>query len=180
MRQYFYLTPQNEQKGPVDASQLPAYGVTAKTMVWTQGMPQWVQACQVEELMPIIPPATTAVPPVNPSAAPSHSVPQSVTYIQTNPYPQQPMMPKPNSHMLMAVLSTLFCCLPTGIVAIICANKVDSLYAAGDYAGARSKADSARNWSIIGAIGSIIIGVIYAIVYAGAFATALGGSLDKF
>lgn len=171
MRQYYYLSPQNEQVGPVDGSQLTAYGVTATTMVWTQGMPQWVPANTVDELRPYFPP-TTSVPP--PAAAP---VPQSVTYIQTGPaYPQQPMMPKPNNHMVMAVLATIFCCLPTGIIAIIYASKVDGLYVAGNYAEAQSKANSARNWSIISAVGAVIGSIIYVLFYAGALATAIGTS----
>ncbi len=191
MRQYYFLTPQNEQKGPVDASQLPAYGVTGSTMVWTQGMSQWVQASRVEELQSIIPPVTTAAPPVAtaaPNVAPAAPVmaaapqaPQSVTYIQTAPgyAPQQPMMPKPSSHMVLAVLSTLFCCLPTGIYAIICASQVDGLYSRGDYYGAQSKANSARTWSIVGAVGAFIIGIIYTLIYVGAFAAAgLSGLSD--
>lgn len=180
MRQYYYLTPQNEQKGPVDASMLPAYGVTGSTMVWAQGMPQWVQASRVEELMNIIPPVTTAAPhvaPAAPAVAAAPQAPQSVTYIQTAPggyAPQQPMMPKPNSHMVLAVLSTLFCCLPTGIYAIVCASQVDSLYSRGDYYGAQSKANSARTWSIVGAVGGLIVSIITTLIYAGTFAAGLG------
>ena len=88
-------------------------------------------------------------------------------------------MPKPNNHMLLAILSTIFCCLPTGIVAIIYANQVDSTYAAGDYAGAQSKANAARNWAIVGAVGSLVISIIYLIVYAGTFAAAMGGVFDN-
>jgi len=187
MGKYYYLTPQNEQKGPVDASQLPACGVTGSTLVWTQGMPEWAQACRVQELTSILPPITAPGPAVSPAqpamgAAPANPAPQSVTYIQAggNGYgPQQPMMPKPSSHMVLAVLSTLFCCLPTGIYAMICASQVDGLYSRGDFYGAQSKANSARNWSIIGAVGSFIIAIIYIVIYAGAIAAAMGGALNN-
>ena len=53
--------------------------------------------------------------------------------------------------MIFAILSTVLCCLPLGVYAIICANKVDGLYAAGDYAGAVEQANAAKKWSIISA-----------------------------
>lgn len=166
MRQYFYLTPQNEQKGPVNGSQLAAYGVNANTMVWTEGMAQWAPAGSIAELTSVIAPAAAPVPP--PASAPQPQ-PQSVVYVQTNSAgTSQPSMPKPDNHMLMAVLTTVFCCLPLGVVGIVYASKVDSLYYAGDYAGATNAANSARRWSLIGIVGSIVISIIYMIIYGGA------------
>jgi len=185
MRQYYYMNARNEQVGPVDGSQLAAYGVNANTMVWAQGMPGWVAAGTVDELAHIFRPVAaapmpTAAPMAAPAAAPmAAAVPQTVTYIQTGPSgygQQQPMMPKPNSHMTLAVLSTLFCCLITGIIAIVYASKVDGRYFAGDYAGAKSASDWARNWSIIGMIGSVIISTIYLFVYGGALVAGLSGA----
>lgn len=171
MRQYFYLTPQNEQKGPVDGSQLAAYGVNANTMVWTEGMAQWAPASSVAELASVIAPAAASVPP--PTSAPQPQ-PQSVVYVQTNPAgTSQPAMPKPNNNMLMAVLTTIFCCLPLGVVGIVFASKVDGLYYAGDYAGATDAANSARRWSLIGIVGSIVISIIYMIIYGGAMLAAM-------
>lgn len=166
MRQYYFLTPQNEQKGPVNGSQLAAYGVNANTMVWTEGMAQWAPAGSIAELASVIAPAAAPVPP--PASAPQPQ-PQSVVYVQTNSAgTSQPSMPKPDNHMLMAVLTTVFCCLPLGVVGIVYASKVDGLYYAGDYAGATNAANSARRWSLIGIVGSIVISIIYMIIYGGA------------
>lgn len=41
--------------------------------------------------------------------------------------------PCPKNHMAMAVISTIFCCLPFGIVAIIKAAQVNSFYMNGFY-----------------------------------------------
>ena len=68
---------------------------------------------------------------------------------------------KPDNNMIWAILSTLFCCLPLGIVAIINAAKVDGLYRSGDYAGAQEAADNAKKYAQYGLIGGIIVGVIY-------------------
>lgn len=54
--------------------------------------------------------------------------------------------PRPANHLVWAVLATLFCCLPGGIVAIVYAAQVDAKYDGGDAAGARRSADNARLW----------------------------------
>ena len=41
------------------------------------------------------------------------------------------------NHLVWSILSTLFCCLPLGIVSIVYASQVDGKRAAGDIAGAR-------------------------------------------
>ena len=56
----------------------------------------------------------------------------------------------PDKHLALAIITTLLCCLPTGIVAIIKATKVESLYHAGDYAGAEKASKEAKGWSLIG------------------------------
>ncbi len=39
----------------------------------------------------------------------------------------------PSSNMVWAILTTIFCCLPFGIVAIVYASKVDGMWQAGYY-----------------------------------------------
>ena len=185
MGQYFYLTPQNEQKGPVEANHLVALGVNANTLVWTEGMAQWTPAGQVQELASFFAPAAQPATPPTPSYAAQQvapqpaqqAAPQSVVYVQTNPSgTSQPAMPKPGNNMILAVLTTVFCCLPLGIVGIVYASKVDGLYFAGDYAGALSAAKSARTWSVIGIVASLVISVIYFLIYGAAiFASMKGG-----
>lgn len=68
---------------------------------------------------------------------------------------------KPDNHMVWAILCTLFCCLPLGIVSIINAAKVDGLYRAGDYQGAQNAADNAKQYAQYGLIFGIVVFVIY-------------------
>ena len=68
---------------------------------------------------------------------------------------------KPDNNMLWAILCTLFCCLPLGIVAIINAAKVDGLYRSGDYSGAQEAADNAKKYALYG----LVIGIIWIVVY---------------
>lgn len=80
-------------------------------------------------------------------------------------YQQQPQyqqnMPKPDNKMVWAILTTLFCCLPFGIMAIINASKVDGLYSRGDYAGAQAAADDAGKYVKYSVICGVIVFVIY-------------------
>lgn len=208
MGKYFYLNAQNEQNGPVEVGKLKSLGVTENTLVWSQGMPQWAPAGEVEELkelfvpvqeeVPTPPPTPAPKPQPSPSPAPvsqpvvsspsgQPAVPSAGTAyskVERTPaaHPGTPapsLNGKPENNMIWAVLSTLFCCLTTGIYAIICASQVDGLYSRGDYYGAQSKANSARTWSIVGAVGAFIIGIIYTLIYVVAFAAAgLGGLSD--
>lgn len=73
---------------------------------------------------------------------------------------------KPESYMLWAILSTLFCCLPLGIVAIINAAKVDSLYSQGEHEAAEEASEKAKKYSKYGAICGVVIMVLYVIMFA--------------
>lgn len=76
---------------------------------------------------------------------------------------------KPDNNMLWAILSTLFCCLPLGIVSIINAAKVDGLYKAGDYDGAKEAADNALKYAQYGAVcGLVVVAIYFFIGMAGA------------
>ena len=50
MENYFYLNEKNEQKGPVSPEELISNGVTRNTLVWKNGMAQWLPAGEVPEL----------------------------------------------------------------------------------------------------------------------------------
>lgn len=68
------------------------------------------------------------------------------------------------SYLAQAILTTLCCCLPFGIVAIVFAAQVKSKISVGDYEGARRSSDSARMWCWIafglGLVSNIIVGVL--------------------
>ena len=53
--------------------------------------------------------------------------------------------PVPN-YLVFAILVTIFCCLPTGIVAIVYAAQVNGKLAVGDFDGARQSSENAKIW----------------------------------
>ena len=84
--------------------------------------------------------------------------------VQGNPYgPQMPQ--KPDNYLVRAILSTLLCCLPFGIVAIVKSSKVDTLWYAGNHAEAIQASNDAKKWSIISAVVGLVGGLLYVIFY---------------
>ena len=112
--------------------------------------------------LPVMPPAPPQGGP--PSPPPAYSAPAYGAPAQAASGP-----PVPN-HLIWAILATICCCLPTGIVAIIFAAQVDGKVAAGDLAGARQASDNAKLWSwislgaglfaIVGWVGLNFLGVL--------------------
>lgn len=70
----------------------------------------------------------------------------------------------PENHLVMAILTTIFCCLPLGIVAIVKASSVKSLYYSGQKEAALLAAQEAKKWSTWGIIGGLTVGVLYFIL----------------
>lgn len=68
---------------------------------------------------------------------------------------------KVSNHMVLAVITTLFCCLFGGIIAIVYSSKVNTRLAQGDIAGALAASKTARNWIIV----NIVVGCILPIVF---------------
>jgi len=83
----------------------------------------------------------------------------------------------PDNNLVWAILCTVLCCLPLGIVAIIKSTKVKELWALGDHEGAAKAASDAKKYSIWGAA----IGVIFVVLYI-IFVVVLGvaGGLSGF
>lgn len=70
---------------------------------------------------------------------------------------------KPDNNLVWAILCTVLCCMPLGIVAIIKATSVDTLWTAGKYDEAEKAAQDARKWAIIGAVSGFVAITIYII-----------------
>lgn len=143
----YWIIINDTQQGPMDLEQLinlPGFG--PDTPVWRDGLSDWTTASRVPELTVLFT-----------RHAPAPAQTYTHTYAPGGPAPagQQPMPP---TYLVWAILSTLCCCLPTGIVAIIYASKVSSLYMRGDYYGAVAASEKACWWVII----SFVAGLIWA------------------
>jgi hypothetical protein len=93
------------------------------------------------------------------------------------PQPPQPGWPgpqpgwqgqsEPDNHLVWAILCTVLCCLPFGIVSLVYSNKVSGLWTQGRYAEAQAAADDAKKWAIIGAIVGAVFAVIIVLLWVG-------------
>lgn len=146
----YHIARNNQKIATCTQDELPARYASGEILptdlLWADGMPDWSPAEKI--LGQPLPPLGETPPPV-PSTSPA---PQ---YIATKP-------PKPDSYLVQAILATLFCCLPFGVVSIVFAAQVDGKYNSGDYAGAEDSAKKARQffWT------SLILGLSVTIIYA--------------
>jgi hypothetical protein len=120
--------------GPVPAEQIKEWIAEGRANDQTQ-----VQLVGTNEWQPLGTVPEFAAPPNPPLAS---STPVSVPPAPILPPSQEPVA----SYLVLAILSTLCCCLPFGIVAIIYAAQVNSKWSAGDEAGAKAAAKNARLW----------------------------------
>jgi len=98
------------------------------------------------------------------------------------PYTPQPSQREsgpeavPN-YLIWAILCTLCCCLPGGIVSIVYSSKVDGLLAAGDIEAARDASSKAKMWAMIsGGVGLVVNGLWIAFMVFSMIAGAAAGA----
>ena len=154
MHEWYYSAADGQHRGPFPAAEmqtLAARGViTASTLVWREGYPQWRPLAEAGELA-----QPTGLPPALPAAAavaPTRSaVPASAEHVPT--------------HLAWAILTTLLCCWPLGVVAIVYAARVEGLRAGGDLAGARRASRLAGLWALWSALVMVLL-IVPAILVA--------------
>lgn len=182
MEYWIYLN--NEKKGPYSFDEIEQMAFPPTTLVWREGLSQWLEAKDVEELahrfaQPMQPPTYEEENPIaeveeddeaeesQPEEAqideeaspiaepPTYAAPQEPA---TTPQPTtsvEPPIECPPTYLVWAILSTLCCCQLFGIIAIIYAANVKSKYNRGDYEGAVKTSEKAALWVIL----SFVIGL---------------------
>ena len=80
---------------------------------------------------------------------------------------------EPDNYLVWAILCTVLCCLPFGIVSIVYSTKVSGLWSQGRYAEAQAAANNAKKWAIIGAIVGAVIYVIAIVLWFVFFAVVI-------
>ncbi len=142
MADWYYLK-NGEQKGPVPkefVQELARSGQLQQTdLVWTEGMQDWLPAQSAPDLgmSRLAPPAGSVIPG---AGRPAQAV---------------------SNYLVWSILTTVFCCLPGGIVAIIYSSKVNTALALGNYGAALEASKKAKMWNLIG----LVVGVVSTVVY---------------
>ncbi|MEU0534296.1 CD225/dispanin family protein [Amycolatopsis tolypomycina] len=88
--------------------------------------------------------------------------------------------PPPSNNLVWAILTTILCCLPFGIVSIVQAAKVNGLWAQGQTAAAQEAANSAKKWAIISAIVGVAWLVLWIILMVAGVFAGMGTSTSSY
>jgi hypothetical protein len=128
--------------------------VLPETMVWVESLQRSVRAAEVPDLQ---------------FAGGGYAQPTGSASNQ-QPYAQPTTYEKVPNNLILAIISTLCCCMPLGIASIIFAAQVDGLAARGEIAKAQDSANKAKTFAIIGiVVGFFTQGIWFAITIAAEF-----------
>ncbi len=160
--------------GPYSADELIGMGIKPDSPVWTSGLPDWVEASEIEELRiamemrdrqaqaPVAAPEEPAIAP-EPIPEPVQEYPTRQPEPQPmsgNPCPQEaprwewqqeatvPDEPCPPAYLVWSIIVTILCCQVLGIAAIICSAQTKQAYGRGNLAKAKKMSEWAQ-WLII-------------------------------
>ena len=78
------------------------------------------------------------------------------------------------NYLVQAILTTVFCCLPLGIVAIVFAAQVNTKIGAGDIEGAKQSSKNAKVWSWVSFGAGLLGAILYALFVGLAIFSARG------
>jgi hypothetical protein len=139
--------PPPEPSAEAPAARVDDWGQFGADPTAAQPGPGWVAAPQAPDYVTQTVPSESYVPP-------------PVAYGEVPPPPTGGYYggPRPNipNHLVWAILTALFCCLPAGVVSIVYAAQVNGKIEKGDYAGAQRYSTNARTWAIVSAALSVV------------------------
>jgi hypothetical protein len=102
-----------------------------------------------------------------PAPPPMQGVPMQGAPMQTPGVIMPPAATVPN-YLVFAILTTVFCCLPAGIPAIVYAAQVNSKLQVGDWAGAQQASKNAKLWCLISlGLGLAVVAIYSVLIMAG-------------
>ena len=83
-----------------------------------------------------------------------------------------------SNYLIPAILSTIFCCMPLGVVSIIFATQVNSKVASGDIAGAMEASKKAKMFMFIAVGLGVLVWVCAIVIWIFVLgAAAVGGNM---
>ena len=81
------------------------------------------------------------------------------------------------NYLVPAILATMLCCLPLGVVSIIFATQVNSKTAAGDIAGAMESSRKAKMFMFIAIGGGLLVWVVAVVCWLLIFGMAAASNM---
>lgn len=136
----YWVIIDDVRKGPLSFEQLKELPLTESTPIWYAGLEEWTIVDKVPEVASLI----------------REVVIEEVPIIKLSSSNDVDKEKCPPTYMVWAVLSTLCCCLPLGVVAIVFSSQVAPKFRIKDYEGARKASERAALWVIL----SFVLGLI--------------------
>lgn len=164
---YYYVDSDGATQGPVNIGHFKTNFINGHSWVWHDGLPQWVEAHTVPSLRSYMRSDLPA----------SFSTKKGIVDLEKERMniPVNKVLPKteldvlrsrvPKTWMIEAVLTTIFCCIPFGIVAIIYASRVAPYWRKGFYGESIASSNKAGLWVKISVVLTIMIWVIYTLLW---------------
>lgn len=150
MNQYWIIL-NGVRLGPLSLDEVMQLPLTPDTPVWHAGLRDWSTAAALPEFIGRFDLGGEPCPPPHDDSAAEPYTP----YYESN-YRENDTSRMPRTYLAWAIVATLLCCIPTGIVAIIYASRVSSKYMQGDYYGSQRASQNALTWIIVSAVCGLI------------------------
>lgn len=169
----YWIIVDGKAQGPYGVADMVSRGVTPATLVWRQGMTEWVPASTVRELAEYFPADVREVaddasslgfstPP--PSSPITSAQPPQCDAAPVQPNPTEGMPPMPATYLGWNIAATLLCCLPAGVIGVIFSVMTRDKYQRGDYEGAKQASSRAGVCLILSLVLGLIAGVLGAVL----------------
>lgn len=92
--------------------------------------------------------------------------------MDNTPIPPPPAVdptPRPGNYLPLAIIATLCCCPPTGVVAIVYGSRVDPLYNGGQVQEAQNASKKSLIWSVVSIVLMLVLVLLYSAISAAAY-----------
>jgi hypothetical protein len=151
----YYVGKNGQQTGPFTLEQAQAKYANGEILptdlMWKEGTADWKAASTFSELAAAAPSSApvSVTPTYQATPTPSSGSPYVPQASAPAAYGSGGVLPPggqiPN-YLVWSILSTICCCLPFGIVAIVFSAQVNSKLATGDIPGAMASSQKAKMW----------------------------------
>ncbi|MFI3314265.1 MAG: CD225/dispanin family protein [Rikenellaceae bacterium] len=156
---YFFIDDRSMQHGPVRADYFKHHGIKGSTLVWFDGLPNWVEAQEVPSLTKFI--DQTGVESLE---QPAHYHEYIKSQISSNAKRLPSHVDVPKSWVVESILLAIFCSIIPGIVGLIYGSKVNYLWNNKEYAKAIRYSNIAGNWVKWGFTISVVLIAAYLLI----------------
>jgi hypothetical protein len=139
------------------------------TEVTNEPVEEQVSEPAEEPKTPIVPEQEQEQTPQSNIAPPPVPIQQPYVQPMQQYPPQQPIAAEkedvcPSTNLVWAIISTILCCIPFGIVAILYSRKVTKTFEAGDFAKAKKYSNLSQNWTIAAFSVGVVVNPFIAVI----------------